>query len=126
MGDYLNVDQFPGMTDAEKLIAELEAHLSLHYPCITPDLPTERKTLLAALLVPVIERWHEVGTGLTVSTVTGPFQERTSGGGGHILWEREIADLRAFCGEPEIGGMPDGSFPAPADTDDLFAHRRQR
>ncbi len=126
MGDFLTEDQFPGMADAAKLIAELEAHLALHYPCITTALPAERKTLLAAILLPVIERWHEVGTGLTTSTVTGPFQERTSGGGGHILWEREIADLKAFCGEPGVGGMPIGNFPPVPAIDGLFFSGRPR
>lgn len=123
MGAYLNPDEFSDVQNAAQLIAELEAHLSLHYPKLA-TLPDELKALLPPLLTPVIDRWAEVGTGLDRTEGTGPFSDRVSGGGGHVLWPREMADLRKLCGDPDEeqpDGAPLGAFPP--STDPLFARR---
>ena len=122
MGTYLYASDFPDVPDAAELIGELEAHLSLHYPALA-TLPAERKPLLVNLLKPVIRRWGAVGVGLDSTDATGPFTFRTSGGGGHILWPREIADLKALCagGDPAPDGVPLGAFPP--STDPMFARR---
>lgn len=123
MGTYLNPDQFPGVTNAAQLIGELEAHLSLHYPKLA-TLTEPKASLLPPLLVSVIERWAEVGTGLDQTETTGPFVSRVSGGGGHVLWPREIADLIKLCEDDSdvaFDGAPLGDFPP--STDPLFARR---
>lgn len=122
MGTYLDPGMFDGVENAAELIDELEGHLSLHYPALA-TLPDERKALLVALLKPIVRRWAEVGTGLDTTEATGPFQYRVSGGGGHVLWKREVDDLKALCstGDDQPDGAPLGVFPP--STDPLFARR---
>lgn len=123
MGTYLNPDQFADVPNAAQLIGELEAHLSLHYPKLA-TLTEPKAALLPPLLVPVIERWAEVGTGLDRTEGTGPFSDRVSGGGGHVLWPREIDDLIKLCADDSDetpDGAPLGDFPASCDP--LFARR---
>ncbi len=124
MGALLAVDDLPGIdaVEAGELIDELESHLSLHYPAIF-DLEDPERQTAKALLKPVVRRWHEAGTGLTTTITTGPFAERKSGGGGHVLWEQEITDLRKLCGMATGPARPRGSFPPPEPIADLFMRR---
>ena len=122
---YLEPADVPGVQNAGELIAELEAELALHFPCLAAlaaDL--EKLAILKALLVPVIRRWADVGTGITTSEATGPFSRSKANGGGHTLWAHERARLAALCGVPDTSGaLPVGCFPEPERIDDLFARR---
>lgn len=124
MGDFLVAEDVPGIDPqrAAENIAQLEAHLSLHYPCLY-DLPPAKAALLKPLLVPIVRRWDEAGTGLTTVETTGPFTERKSGGGGKILWAQEIADLQALCGHVSGAAVSRGSFPPPESLDGIFVRR---
>lgn len=123
MGVYLDETMFLDVDNAEELISELEGHLSLRYPGLSPDMEPAKLALLVALLKPVIRRWAAVGTGLDRTEVAGPFQDRISGGGGHVLWEREQSDILALSGTAGAAGLPDGCFPEKSSTDRLFASR---
>lgn len=124
MGTWLEPRDVTGVAaeTAEELINELESHLSLHYP-MPATLTGDQAKMLRALLIPIVRRWHEAGTGLTTQETTGPFLERKSGGGGHVLWDHEKAALRAFCGMRSGPASPRGSFPQPEPIDDLFVRR---
>lgn len=118
----LTADDFPDVDNVGELIAELEAYLSLHYPCLA-DLAIDKIVLLQAILRPVIRRWGELGTGVGQAWVAGPFQGRSQTGA-HTLEPIEIASLRALCAAPaRIAGLPVGSSPEPEQIDDLFVRR---
>lgn len=120
---YLTTSDVPGVRNASELIAELEAYLSIHHPCLA-DLPPEKRTILTDLLKPVIRRWGHIGTGVATSEAAGPFRRDLSNGGGHVLWAHEIASLRALCGQPAtVPGLPLVSAPPPEPIGDLFARR---
>ena len=123
MGDFLNADEITGVenADAEELIGELEAHLSLHYPLITPAIGAANLAKLKALLIPVVRRWHEMGTGVATQEATGPFVDRRSGK--HVLWDHEKAALRVLSGTSSGPARSRGSFPAPESIDSLFVRR---
>lgn len=126
MGVYLDASDFPGVRNAAKLIAELEATLALDFPCLA-DLPPGRIQLLKDVLDPVIRRWAHIGTGITTSEAIGPASRSVSNGGGHVLWEHEKARLRKLCDQPgaSAAGLPMGEFPPVERIDDLFARRPQ-
>lgn len=121
---YLEPSDVPGVKNAQELINELEAELALHFPCLADITDPAKLTLLKQLLVPVIRRWADVGTGITTSESTGPFSRSKSNGGGHVLWAHERASLALLCDEPVSGGaLPLGCFPEPEPNDDLFVRR---
>lgn len=126
MGNFLNPSDVPGVdtSEATELIAELHSHLSLHYPCLDSLTDLAQLDSLRAMLVPIVRRWADGGTGLSVVETTGPFTERRGSGGGHVLWKHEAAALRKLCDAPTPGPpAPRGSFPPPQPMDDLFASR---
>ncbi len=123
MGVYLDSTDFPGVRNADELIAELEVTLALDFPCLA-DLPIDRLQLLKDVLKPVIRRWADVGTGITTSETAGRFSRSKSNGGGHVLWEHERSRLRVLCTQPaSAGALPLGHFPEPESIADLFARR---
>ena len=120
---YLSPSDVPGVpeTEAAELIRELEVHLSLHY--LLASLDDAKAKSLAALMVPIIRRWAEAGTGLVTQEVTGPFTERRGGGGGHVLWKHEETLLRKLFGMADGSATSRGSFPPPEPIGDLFGRR---
>ena len=121
---YIEPSDVPGVKNAQELINELEAELALHFPCLATITDPEKLTLLKQLLVPVIRRWADVGTGITTSEATGPFSRSKSNGGGHVLWAHERVRLSSLCGQPVSGGaLSQGCFPDPEPIDDLFVRR---
>lgn len=121
MGIWLYSGDFPNLDDADDVIEELEADLSVSLPCLL-DLPQSKLETLRNLLKPVVRRWSGLGTGLGGRSVTGPFQDDLPEGV-RTLQAHEIAKLRALCGSG-VGGEPAGSFPPAEPLLDLFAHRR--
>lgn len=126
MISYLKSEDFADVENAGELIRELEAHLSLHFPCLE-TLPLQKVELLQAILTPVVRRWGEVGTGAGDSWVAGPFQGRGPAvrkDGAHTLDPVEEQSLRALCGTPtKVAGLPAGSAPPPEPIEDLFVRR---
>lgn len=123
MGNFLNADDITGIDSntAEELIGELETHLSLHYPLITTALGPAKLAQLTALLIPIIRRWEEMGTGVATQEATGPFVDRRSGK--HVLWDHEKAALRVLCGMSSGPARSRGSFPEAEPIDGLFIRR---
>lgn len=126
MGIWLQPGDVPGIDEPAitELIAELEAYLSLHFPCLltlTPD----KQALLKALLIPIVRRWNTTDTGSSGQVVAGPFQMRAdSDDQGHSIEPEESASFRLLCGQPAAGGgLPQGHFPRPEPIGDLFARR---
>ena len=123
MGTYISADAVPGVDNADELIDELEVHLALHFPCITPDMAAGQLIALEALLKPIVRRWADVGTGVVTTRVAGPFREDVSAGGGHVLLPYEQTALLALCGLSSVGAIPRGSFPPAEPITDVFVRR---
>ncbi len=126
MGIYLQPADVSGAKNAAELIAELEGALVLDFPCLA-TLPPDKLPLLKVVLVAVIRRWADIGTGVTTSEAIGPASRSKSNGGGHVLWEHEKAYLRKLCDLPatSAAGLPRGEFPPVEPIADLFARRPQ-
>ena len=96
MGIWLQPGDVPGIDEPAitELIAELEAYLSLHFPCLltlTPD----KQALLKALLIPIVRRWNTTDTGSSGQVVAGPFQMRAdSDNQGHSIEPEESTSFR--------------------------------
>lgn len=125
MGEFLSPNEVAGIetVKADELIGELETHLSLHYPVSSLDAAGKKK--LKTLMIPIIRRWDDAGTGLVTQEITGPFTERKSGGGGHVLREHEVKNLRKLCGMDNGPARSRGSFPPAEPTADMFVRRPQ-
>lgn len=102
---------------AEAMIDDAESQAILTAPCIAdlntaPEGETEgalalRMAKLAAvksILRAAILRWHEAGSGVTQTEVTGPFSKTTQYQGRRsMFWPSEITDLQGICKDPNTG-----------------------
>lgn len=117
MQTYLRPDDFPDVPNAAEVLDELEAFLSLRFPCLD-TLDPDKGVLLKALLTPIVRRWGDTG-----GWVAGPFQKKANTAG-RTLEAAEETSLRLLCGQPaSTAAAPRGNFPAPEPIDDLFVRR---
>ena len=123
MGIYLDAAEVTGASAAvaDELIDDLETKLALHFPCITLDLPSLRLEQLRVVMLRIVRRWLDGGTGMVQSEAAGPFSRTLRDGNPRILWSGDLDDLRAICEQaPAASGLPEGSFPAPSGIERLF------
>lgn len=107
MAEIIKVTDLPATLQSaelvEVMVEGLNARASRVAPCLAPEPPeTVDPAKLAEaklILIGIIKRWVEAGSGAAVQQQMGPFAMTTDTRqrGGWKLWPSDIADLQDIC-----------------------------